>query len=126
VEDMGGAVAAIEAGWMQSQIEDAAYREARAQEAGESVVVGVNRFISGDGEPIPVLRVDPDLERSQVARVQAWRAGRDGDIVELLARVEETARTTENLLPVMRDALRSGATIGEVSETLRAVFGTHR
>ncbi|MDX1448979.1 MAG: methylmalonyl-CoA mutase family protein [Acidimicrobiia bacterium] len=125
VEKMGGAVAAIEAGWMQAQIEDAAYREARAQEAGESVVVGVNRFVTDETEKIPVMKVDPELERSQVRRVQEWRASRSGVDAEL-ASVEDAARGTDNLLPVMRDALRAGATIGEVSDALRRVFGTHR
>jgi methylmalonyl-CoA mutase, N-terminal domain len=123
VEEMGGAVAAIEAGWMQAQIEDAAYREARAQESGESVVVGMNRFTAGESERIPVMRVDPELERSQVERLSAWRADRGS--VDLSA-VEEVARSGENLLPTMREALRAGATIGEVSDVLRTVFGTHR
>ncbi|MFP5330976.1 MAG: methylmalonyl-CoA mutase family protein, partial [Acidimicrobiia bacterium] len=125
VEEMGGAVAAIEAGWMQAQIEDAAYREARAQETGESVVVGVNKYVTDETEKVPVMRIDPELERSQVARLQEWRASRDGVDAEL-AVVEAAARGEDNLLPVMREALRAGATIGEVSDTLRRVFGTHR
>jgi len=125
VEEMGGAVAAIEAGWMQSQIEDAAYREARAQETGESVVVGVNRFVADDGGRIPVMRVDPALERSQVERLQRWRSAR-GPVDGLLATVEDAARSENNLLPSLRDALQAGATIGEVSDVLRGVFGIHR
>jgi methylmalonyl-CoA mutase N-terminal domain/subunit len=125
VEEMGGAVAAIEAGWMQAQIEDAAYREARAQETGESVVVGVNRFVSDDGGRVPVMRVDPELERSQVERLQRWRSAR-GPVDGLLVTVEDAARSDDNLLPSLRDALQAGATIGEVSDVLRGVFGTHR
>jgi methylmalonyl-CoA mutase, N-terminal domain len=125
VEDMGGAVAAIEAGWMQGQIEDAAYREARAQQTGESVVVGVNRFTAEASATVPLLRVDPALERGQVARLEHWRAAR-GSVGSLLSAVEETARSSDNLLPVMGEALRGGATIGEISDVLRVVFGTHR
>ncbi len=125
VEEMGGAVAAIEAGWMQSQIEDAAYREARAQESGESVVVGVNRFAAEESERIPVMRIDPELERSQVERLSAWRSER-GSVDEVLNIVEQVARSNENLLPSLKEALRAGATIGEVSDVLRTVFGTHR
>ncbi len=125
VEEMGGAVAAIEAGWMQSQIEDAAYREARAQESGESAVVGVNRFAAEESERIPVMRIDPQLERSQVERLSAWRTER-GSVEEVLSIVEQVARSGENLLPSLKEALRAGATIGEVSDVLRTVFGTHR
>ncbi|MEX2280805.1 MAG: methylmalonyl-CoA mutase family protein [Acidimicrobiia bacterium] len=125
VEELGGAVAAIEAGWMQSQIEDAAYREARAQETGESVVVGVNRFVSDETEKVPVMKIDPELERAQVARLEEWRTGRGPVDTELQA-VEDVARSDENLLPAMKAALAAGATIGEVSDVLRRVFGTHR
>ncbi|MEX2655316.1 MAG: methylmalonyl-CoA mutase family protein [Acidimicrobiia bacterium] len=125
VEELGGAVAAIEAGWMQSQIEDAAYREARAQETGESVVVGVNRFVSDETEKVPVMKIDPELERGQVARLEEWRSGRGPVDTELQA-VEDVARSDENLLPVMKTALAAGATIGEISDVLRRVFGTHR
>jgi methylmalonyl-CoA mutase, N-terminal domain len=125
VEALGGAVAAIEAGWMQSHIEDSAYREARSQESGDSVVVGLNRFLSEETERVPVMRVDPKLEPSQVARLVEWRAAR-GSVGDELRKVDEVARTAENLLPSLKAALAAGATIGEVSDVLRGVFGTHR
>jgi methylmalonyl-CoA mutase N-terminal domain/subunit len=125
VEELGGAVAAIEAGFMQGEIEDAAYSEARRQASGESVVVGVNRFESGPGEPIEVLRVDPELERGQVERLGEWRRRR-GPVDELLGAVVSTAKSGDNLLPVMKDALMAGATVGEVSDALRQVFGRYR
>ena len=121
----GGAVAAIEAGFMQAQIEEAAYAEARRQESGESVVVGVNRFQDDADEPVPVLKVDPELERDQVARLQEWRAKR-GPIGSYLEAIEDAARSDTNLLPVMKEALAAGATVGEVSDALRSVFGTYR
>jgi methylmalonyl-CoA mutase N-terminal domain/subunit len=127
VEEMGGAVRAIEAGFMQRNIEDAAYSEARAQDRGDSIVVGVNRFSESSSEQVPVLEIDPTLEPGQRQRLDAWKAERDSDEVEVtLGVVETTAHTSDNLLPPMRDALKAGATVGEVSDALRSVFGEYR
>ncbi len=127
VEEMGGAVRAIELGFMQSQIEDAAYREARRQASGESVVVGVNRFVEDVEARVPVLKVDPALERDQVLRLREWRAQRDATrVTAALEEVGATAGTDENLLPVMKRALAAGATVGEVSDALKLVFGVYR
>jgi methylmalonyl-CoA mutase N-terminal domain/subunit len=124
---MGGAVAAIEEGWMQSQIEEAAYVEAKRQAEGTSVVVGVNRFAGEDQGAIPVLEVDPALEEEQRGRLARWRAGRAEEAVErALASVEVEAGSTGNLLYPIKAALREGATVGEVSNRLRAVFGVYR
>ena len=125
VEDRGGAVAAIEEGFMQRRIEDSAYREARAQAGGESVVVGVNRFQVDEDGAIEVLRVDPELERSQCERLAHHRRRRH-PIDHHLAAITEAASGSANLLPVMKGALAIGATVGEVSDALRDVFGTHR
>jgi len=127
VEEKGGAVAAIEEGWMQAQIDESAYREARRQADGSSVVVGVNRFASGDGGAIPVLEVDPTLEEEQRRRLSDWRSTRsDAAVSKALAEVEEQASTDSNLLPGIKMALREGATVGEVSDRLRSVFGVYR
>jgi methylmalonyl-CoA mutase N-terminal domain/subunit len=127
VERRGGAVAAIESGWMQSQIEEAAYQEARRQEVGESVVVGVNRFTLESTEPVPSLTVDPLVEVEQVARLRAWKAARDTELVEsALTDVGKAAATGDNLLYPLKRALAAGATLGETSEAMRAVFGSHR
>jgi methylmalonyl-CoA mutase, N-terminal domain len=126
IDAMGGAVAAIEEGWMQARIEESAYAEARRQAAGDSVVVGVNRYVTDTGA-VPVLDVDPALEEGQKQRLAAWRDQRDEDRVErALSQVESAAHTTENLLPPMKEALAAGATVGEVSDRLRRVFGVHR
>jgi methylmalonyl-CoA mutase N-terminal domain/subunit len=127
IDALGGAEAAIEAGFQQRQIEDAAYRYASAVESGEAVVVGVNRY-QGDGRSEPsVLRVDPALERSQVDALAALRTERDDTAVaEALAAVEAAARGDDNLLYPMKEALRAEATVGEVSETLVSVFGRYR
>jgi methylmalonyl-CoA mutase N-terminal domain/subunit len=127
IAGMGGAVAAIEEGWMQSQIDESAYREAQRQGSGESVVVGVNRFTADDAEPIPVLEVDPALEVSQRERLDQWRSRRDGSAVEAgLAEVGVVAATRSNLLVPIKEVLSVGATVGEVSDVLRSVFGLHR
>jgi methylmalonyl-CoA mutase N-terminal domain/subunit len=127
VEQLGGAVKAIEAGFMQQAIDDAAYAEARRQEAGDSVVVGVNRYASDGDARIPVLSVDPLLERAQIDRLRQWRASRAAAAVQsALETVDATARSSDNLLPSMKAALALGATVGEVSDVLREVFGVHR
>ena len=127
IASMGGAVAAIEQGWMQGQIEDSAYRDAKRQSDGESVVVGVNRFTADDSEPLPVLAVGPELEAGQRLAVANWREGRDQSAVETAIEVvASTAATTQNLMPAIKDALSSGATVGEISDALRGVFGQYR
>jgi len=127
VEEMGGAVTAIEEGWMQAQIEDSAYREARRQADGSSMVVGVNRFVSDGGSAIPVLEVDPALEEEQRRRLADWRSNRSkGAVGKALGVVEDQAGTDANLLPAIKEALRQGATVGEVSDGLRSAFGVYR
>ena len=124
---MGGAVAAIEEGWMQARIEESAYRAARSQESGGAVVVGVNRFADEEAEEIELMEVDPALEERQKEELAARKAARDADVVdEALATVETTARGDDNLLVPMKGALAAGATVGEVSDALRRVFGRHR
>ena len=127
IATMGGAVAAIEEGWMQSQIEDSAYKEARRQGSGESVVVGVNRFTVEDMEPTPLLEVDPALEEAQKDRVRSWRESRDQDLAEsTIDIVADVAASDGNVMLPIKDALAAGATVGEVSDTLRGVFGLYR
>ncbi len=126
IDALGGAVAAVEEGWMQARIEESAYVDARRQTAGDSVVVGVNRFVTDSGA-VPVLEVDPALEGGQRERLAAWRAGRDqGAVDAALAQVSDVAVGTGNLLYPMKDALAAGATVGEVSTALREVFGAYR
>jgi methylmalonyl-CoA mutase N-terminal domain/subunit len=127
IDAQGGAVAAIESGWMQDQIGESAYRAQQAIERGEQVVVAVNRFTEGvDGVPIPIQRIDPSIEREQVARTRAVRERRDP--VRALATLEAVRRAasgTENLMPALIDAVDAGSTLGEICDVLRAVFGTH-
>ena len=127
IDRRGGAVKAIEAGWTQSQIEEAAYAEARRQEQGESVVVGVNRFVDGSEQEVATLRVDPQLEIDQVARLCEWREDRPSAEVDArLVQLTEAARGTANLLDPLKEALAVGATVGECSGALGSVFGSYR
>jgi methylmalonyl-CoA mutase N-terminal domain/subunit len=127
IDALGGAVAAIEAGFQQSQIEDAAYAAATDVEAGRTVQVGVNRFVAAEEEPSPVLDIDAEVEPAQRRRVAAVRAGRNQAAVDkALGELRDAAEGAGNLLPVMKAALGEMATLGEVSDVLRDVFGRHR
>jgi methylmalonyl-CoA mutase N-terminal domain/subunit len=127
VDGMGGAVAAIEAGFFQDEIHEAAYRINQDLESGHRVVVGVNRFVDPEDEPVEIQIIDEEDVARQVQRVGRLRKERDAAAVaSALAAVEETARGTDNLLPPMKEALRARATLGEVSDALRTVFGEYR
>ena len=127
IDGMGGAVAAIEAQFMQQEIEQAAYAYAKAVDADEKVVVGVNRFAEDESEPTEVFPIDAALQHAQVARVAEVRRNRDQPAVDAaLAEVEAAARGTQNLLVPMKSALSAMATLGEVSDVLRGVFGEYQ
>jgi methylmalonyl-CoA mutase, N-terminal domain len=127
IDGMGGAVAAIEAGFYQDEIHEAAFRIQRGIEDGSRVIVGVNRFREPEDVPLDLQRIDETETAKQIERTKALRASRDQQAVEAaLAAVRETAAGTENLLPPMKEALRARATLGEVSDVLREVFGEYR
>ncbi|TMK92221.1 MAG: methylmalonyl-CoA mutase [Actinobacteria bacterium] len=127
VDAMGGAVAAIEAGFYQDEIHEAAFRMQRSIERGERVVVGLNRFQVGETTSLELQGIGEDEVARQIERLRALRASRDDAAVQAgLADVARAARTPENLLPPMKEALRARATLGEVSDTLRDVFGEYR
>jgi methylmalonyl-CoA mutase N-terminal domain/subunit len=124
---MGGAVAAIEAGFYQDQIGDAAFAIQQGIESGRRVIVGVNRFVDAEERPVELQRVSEDDVRMQIERLRALRADRDaGAVARGLEAVEIAARGTDNLLPPMKEALRARATLGEISDVLRAVYGEYR
>jgi methylmalonyl-CoA mutase, N-terminal domain len=128
VDDVGGAVAAVEQGFVQGEIENAAYRYAQEVEAGERMIVGVNRYeeTGTESEEIELHRIDPEAERRQHERTSQVRAARDAAAAEeSLARVREAASGTENLLPPLREALRVRCTIGEICNVLRDEFGMY-
>jgi len=127
IDALGGAVAAIESGFMQDEIEQAAYRYAKAVESGAEIVVGVNRFVDEEvGEP-EVFPIDPSLQRDQIERLRTLRASRDqAGVNAAIDDVRSAARGTQNLLVPMREALARRATLGEVSDALREIFGEYR
>jgi methylmalonyl-CoA mutase N-terminal domain/subunit len=129
VDALGGSIAAIESGWMQTRIADSAYAAQQAVERGESVVVGVNRFAEEGGgrATIPLLRIDERVEREQIARVREHRASRNAEIVQRrLDDVRAAAAGTANLMPHFVEAVDAGATLGEICDVLRSVFGLYR
>jgi methylmalonyl-CoA mutase N-terminal domain/subunit len=127
IDSLGGAVRAIEVGFQQREIHDAAYRWQKRVESEDAVVVGVNRFVEGDAARLPVLKVDESVQRDRAERLRALRAKRDASAVSaVLDAVAEAARGDTNLCPRILTAVESGATLGEISDTMRAVFGTHR
>jgi len=127
VDEFGGAVAAIEEGFQKSEIENSAYRVAQEIDAGDRVVVGVNKYTIDGDEHYDPLQVDMSIEADQVARLAALKADRDNDEVErLLGVIRDVAAGQENLLYPIRDALRARVTVGEVSDALRDVWGTYQ
>jgi len=128
IDELGGMVAAIEQNMPQREIAEAAYRYQQEVEAEERVIVGVNRYLTGSDEQVEILRIDPDLERKQIGRLQAFKALRDSAVVE--RRVAELAETASmegrNLMPVIVDAVRDGVTLGEICDTWRQAWGTWR
>ena len=132
IESRGGALRAIEQGEIQREIQESAYRHQRQVEAGERVIVGVNRFQDevqdgAQAAPADILRIDPDVERDQLERLRALRARRDpGPWQATLARLEQCARGRDNLVPAIVDAVLAWATVGEIAGRLRQVFGEHK
>ncbi|HXK11722.1 MAG TPA: methylmalonyl-CoA mutase family protein [Vicinamibacteria bacterium] len=128
IEARGGALAAIERGDFQRDVQESAYRHQRQVESGERVIVGVNRFQEEEAGPAAdILRIDAEVERAQVERVRALRARRPaGPWRSALDALESTARSGGNLVPAMVDAVMAWATVGEIAARLRTVFGEHR
>jgi methylmalonyl-CoA mutase N-terminal domain/subunit len=127
IEATGGVLRAIERGWIQREIAEAAYREAQAVERGDQVVVGVNRFQGDAPARVELHRIDPEVADRQIARLRRVRAERDGDAAaRALARLADAARGRDNLMPPILDAVRAYAGIGEICDVLRGVFSTYR
>ena len=126
IDEMGGAIAAIENGYMQDEIEQSAYEYAKSIDSGEKVIVGVNRFVGEGGDHAEVFPIDPSLQIAQADRVKKLKAERDNELVS--ARLEDlrnAAGSEANLMYPLREALRAYATLGEVSDAMRTVFGTY-
>jgi len=127
IDAMGGMLRAIETGYVQREIQEAAYQYQRAVETGEATVVGVNRFRADEETPVETLRIDPEVERAQVERLRALRLRRDNERTEAaLTLLERAARGTDNLLPHILACVEAYATVGEISHRLRRVWGEYR
>jgi methylmalonyl-CoA mutase N-terminal domain/subunit len=127
IDALGGTLAAIERGYIQREIQNSAYDFQRAVEEGRQIVVGVNKFQTDETEPVKSFRLDPDLERLQIERLRNVRASRSQEqACAAMQRLEQAARTTENLLPRILECCRALCTVGEISDGLRTVFGEYR
>jgi methylmalonyl-CoA mutase N-terminal domain/subunit len=127
IDEMGGAVSAIEKGFIQKEIQDSAYRYQREIESGERIVIGVNRLQVEEEKPTSLLRVDPSVRLSQIEKLRRLRAGRDHDKVKkTLAELKSCAEGNGNLMIPVLDAVKAYATLGEISDTLRLVFGEYQ
>ncbi len=126
IDELGGAVACIESGWTQRRIADSAYRMQKRIEAGERVVVGVNKHVETESKPVEIMRISPRHQVAQAKALKKLRAHRDSYVVERrLTELERAARGTENLLPPLKAALADYVTIGECCRVLRGVFGEY-
>jgi len=127
IDALGGMIKAIESGFVQTEIQRAAYDYQRGVESKDNIVVGVNDFVTEDGHQIPTLRIDAEIERAQVARLRAVRAKRDAPRARsALAELQRCAGTTENLLPAILAAVEAYATVGEISDAMRQVYGEYQ
>jgi methylmalonyl-CoA mutase N-terminal domain/subunit len=124
---MGGSVAAIEQGFMQDEIARSAYEYQRKIESGEKIIVGVNKFQSEETNTIPLLRIDESIQKIQTERLQALRSKRDNEKVSaILNKLNSIASTSENIMPVVLEAVENYCTLGEIAGELRKVFGEYK
>ena len=127
IDEMGGAAAAIEKGFVQREIQDSAYQYQREIEGGRRVVVGMNRFEVEEEKPTNLLRVDPSVRISQVERLKKLRSERDNEVVcRSLSELKRVAQGRENLMPSILSAVKAYATLGEICDALRDVFGEYQ
>jgi methylmalonyl-CoA mutase N-terminal domain/subunit len=127
IDQMGGTLKAIESGFIQSEIQDAAYAFQKEVESGKRIIVGVNRYQTGDSAPVETFQLDPALEQQQIQRLREVRASRNPKLLESRRKaLEEAARGTDNLMPHIVSCSEAYATVGEISDSLRSVFGEYR
>jgi len=127
IDSLGGMVKAIEGGYVQKEIQESAYKYQKAIEKKDTIVVGVNKFTMEEKLPEELLKVDPEVENLQIEKLKKLKAKRDNTKVkEILEKIEDAARTDKNLMPLILEAVKSYATLGEISDTLRKVFGEYK
>jgi methylmalonyl-CoA mutase N-terminal domain/subunit len=126
IDELGGAASAIERGFIQREIQESAYRYQKAVEEGERVVVGLNKFQVQEPKPTGLLRVDPVVREQQMGKLEQLKGRRDnGAVAASLSALQQAARNEDNLMPLILQAVRVYATLGEICDTLRAVFGEY-
>jgi methylmalonyl-CoA mutase N-terminal domain/subunit len=127
IEALGGVVKCIESGWIQREIQQAAYSWQRAVETKDEIVVGVNEYVQTSKERAEVLKISEETAREQITRLKAFKASRDqARVAQHLERIRNAASGNENLMPVFVDAVEAGVTLGEISDALRSVFGLYK
>jgi methylmalonyl-CoA mutase N-terminal domain/subunit len=127
IDEMGGALTAIEEGYQQAEIHEAAYKYQQQIERGEQIVVGVNKFTTDAPTKTPVFKINPEIERQQVARLRDLRASRSQPAVDAaILKIEAAAQSSDNLMPPILEAAKELATVGEIATALRRVYGEHR
>jgi methylmalonyl-CoA mutase N-terminal domain/subunit len=127
VDELGGMIGALEAGFPQQAIADSGYRTQLQEDAGERVVVGVNRYVQDEDKPIHYLRIDETLERERIEGVRALKAARNaGEVERQRRRVADACRSGENLMPVLVGAVKAQVSLGEIADVYRQVFGQYR
>jgi methylmalonyl-CoA mutase N-terminal domain/subunit len=127
IDEMGGMIRAVEEGYPQREIAESAYRYQREIEAGARTIVGVNAFQSGEGEPIPILKIDETVARAQVERLKSVKASRSAErVAQTLAGVERACKDGTNVMPPIIAAVKAYVTLGEISDVFRKVWGAYR
>ncbi len=127
IDELGGIVRAIDVGYPQKEIADAAYRYQLMDDRGEKIAVGINKYAMDDEAPVEYLRIDDAVEREQVERVRGLKASRDGTRVEKrLKQLAEVCRNGDNVMPVLVDAVKDYVSLGEISDVYRQIFGLYR
>ena len=127
IDEVGGIIRAIERGYPQREIADSAYRSQLAEDRGERVVVGVNKYVEQDEEPIRYLKIDESVEPEQLQRVTAVKAARNhAEVERQLKRIAEACRSGQNLMPLLIDAVKAYVSLGEIADVYRREFGQYR
>jgi methylmalonyl-CoA mutase N-terminal domain/subunit len=127
IEDMGGVIEAIEKGWLQQEIANSSYKYQREVDTKKRILVGVNEYTTEEHEEVPLLRIDPKVEEEQIARLQKVRRERDNQKVrQILQKLHDEAEKNVNLMPTIIEAVKAYATLGEICDVLREVYGLHK
>jgi methylmalonyl-CoA mutase N-terminal domain/subunit len=127
IDDMGGMVAAIEKGFPQLEIADAAYLYQRQIDSGEKIMIGINKYVSDEATPIPLIEIDDSVETQQIARLQAVRRKRDGKAVKkALDDIKNACKKGDNVMPYCIEAVKSLASVQEICDVYREVYGEYR